>query len=115
MAEPWDRIEAETRGAFHGEGNFPLRAYSEYMPSPYVGIKPYAPERAHGAATFGCGDAASLDIDEYEQAHDIEPGKVLFISGEEPERELRRAPVPRRSCRAIRAVIAASMNVSGMG
>ncbi|HET9990148.1 MAG TPA: hypothetical protein VFQ65_16575, partial [Kofleriaceae bacterium] len=74
MAEPWDRIEAETRGAFHGEGNFPLRAYSEYMPSPYVGIKPYAPERAHAAATFGCGDASALDIDEYEQAHDLEPG-----------------------------------------
>lgn len=74
MAEPWDRIEAETRGAFHGEGNFPLRAYSEYMPSPYVGIKPYAPERAHGAATFGCGDASALDIDEYEQSHDLEPG-----------------------------------------
>ena len=31
------------------------------MPSPYVGIKPYAPERAHGAATFGCGDASALD------------------------------------------------------
>ena len=74
MAEPWDRIEAETRGAFHGEGNFPLRAYSEFMPPPYVGIKPYAPERAHGAATFGCGDASALDIDEYELAHDIEPG-----------------------------------------
>jgi len=74
MAEPWDRIEAETRGAFHGEGSFPLRAYSEYMPPPYVGIKPYAPERAHAAATFGCGDASALDIDEYELAHDIEPG-----------------------------------------
>src|SRR4051794_18752135 len=74
MAEPWDRIEAETRGAFHGEGNFPLRAYSQYMPSPYVGIKPYAPERVHAAATFGCGDASALDIDEYELAHDLEPG-----------------------------------------
>ncbi len=74
MAEPWDRIEAETRGAFHGEGNFPLRAYSEYMPSPYVGIKPYAPERGHGAATFGTSDASALDVDEYEQAHDLEPG-----------------------------------------
>ncbi|MEO8550813.1 MAG: hypothetical protein ABI678_12595, partial [Kofleriaceae bacterium] len=74
MAEPWDRIEAETRDAFAGEGNFPLRAYSEYMPSPYVGIKPYAPARAHAAATFGCGDASALDIDEYEQAYDLEPG-----------------------------------------
>lgn len=28
MSEPWDRIEAEARGAFHGEGRFPVRAYS---------------------------------------------------------------------------------------
>ena len=74
MAEPWDRIEAETRGAFHGEGNFELRAYSEYMPAPYVGIKPYAPDRTHGDATFGARDASALEIDEYEQAHDLEPG-----------------------------------------
>jgi hypothetical protein len=74
MSEPWDRIEAEARGAFHGDGRFPVRAYSEAMPPPYVGIKPYSVERAHGAATFGCGDAAALDIDEYEQAHDLEPG-----------------------------------------
>jgi hypothetical protein len=74
MSAPWDRIEAEARGAFHGEGRFPVRAYSEAMPPPYIGIKPYSIERAHGAATFGCGDRAGLDIDEYEQAHDLEPG-----------------------------------------
>src|SRR5260221_9467280 len=74
MAEPWDRIEAEARDAYHGEGSFPLRAYSEAMPSPYVGIKPYAPDRAHAAATFGCSGDAHLDIDEYENAHDLVPG-----------------------------------------
>jgi Peptidase family M28 len=74
MSEPWDRIEAEARGAFHGAGRFPVRAYSEAMPPPYVGIKPYSIERTRGAATFGCGDPAGLDVDEYEQAHDLEPG-----------------------------------------
>src|SRR5438477_11709468 len=70
----WEQIEAEARGAFVGEGRFPLRAYSELMPPPYVGIKPDAPSGAHQAATFGCSDAGALDIDEYEQAHDLEPG-----------------------------------------
>ena len=74
MAEPWDRIEAEVRGAYLGEGSFPLRAYSEAMPPPYVGIKPYAPERGHGAATFGCSQSSGLDINEYEYAHDLAPG-----------------------------------------
>ena len=73
MSEPWERIEAEARVAFHGEGRFPLRAYSEAMPPPYVGIKPYAPARG-GACTFGASDASRLDIDEYEHAHDLEPG-----------------------------------------
>jgi hypothetical protein len=72
--EPWDQIEAEARGAFVGAGQFPLRAYSELMPPPYVGLKPYAPERGRGAATYGVSDGHSLDIDEYEQAHDLEPG-----------------------------------------
>jgi hypothetical protein len=69
----WDRIEAAARGAFAGDGRFPIRAYSEFMPPPYVGIKPYGPVRgAH--CTFGAGDPDSLDVDEYEQAHDLTPG-----------------------------------------
>src|SRR5580704_9258760 len=74
MSEPWDQIEAEAQGAFHGAGKFPLRAYSEAMPPPYVGLKPYAPERARNCSTFGCSSGHALDIDEYEQAFDLEPG-----------------------------------------
>src|SRR5690348_7595969 len=71
MSEAWEHIEAEAEEAF---ARFPLRAYSELMPPPYVGIKPYAPRRAHAAATFGVSAGDALDIDEYEQAHDLEPG-----------------------------------------
>jgi hypothetical protein len=67
----WSTIEAEARGAFR---EFPLRAYSELMPPPYVGVKPYRPALASGAATCGASAPCSLDIDEYEQAHDVEPG-----------------------------------------
>ena len=58
MSRPgaWEQIEAEARGAFAGEGRFPLPAYSEFMPAPYVGIKPYAPTRA--ARATACGGAA---------------------------------------------------------
>src|SRR5438067_12689299 len=71
MSDAWQQIEAEARDAFR---EFPLRAYSEFMPPPYVGIKPYAPERGAGACTFGASHGNALDIDEYEQAHDLEPG-----------------------------------------
>jgi hypothetical protein len=74
MGDAWEQIEAEARDAFRGVGRFPLRAYSEFMPPPYVGIKPYAPSRAQAATTFAVSSGDALDIDEYEQAHDIEPG-----------------------------------------
>ena len=74
MTEPWQRIEAEAQGARDQGARFPLRAYSERMPPPYVGIKPYAPQRAAAASTFGVSDGCSLDISEYEQAHELVPG-----------------------------------------
>jgi Peptidase family M28 len=74
MSDAWEQIEAEACDAFKGAGRFPLRAYSELMPPPYVGIKPYAPNRAHASTTFAVSSGDALDIDEYEQAHDLEPG-----------------------------------------
>nr|HEX4313843.1 M28 family peptidase [Kofleriaceae bacterium] len=71
---PWEQIEAEAEGAYVGAGKFPMPAYSEFMPPPYVGIKPAAGRRADGAATASAGDAASIDVDEYELAHQLEPG-----------------------------------------
>jgi hypothetical protein len=74
MTNAWQRIAAEAQGAFHGLGKFPLRAYSELMPPPYVGLKPYTLDLARAAATCAISDENALDIDEYEQAHDLEPG-----------------------------------------
>ena len=74
MSDVWEQIEAEARDALHRAGRFQLRAYSEFMPPPYVGIKPYAPNRAHAATSFSISGGDALDIDEYEQAHDLEPG-----------------------------------------
>jgi hypothetical protein len=64
----WDEIEAEARDAFAGEGRFPLPAYSEFMPAPWVGIKPYAPTLAARACTAAQRDGGdTLDVTEYEQ------------------------------------------------
>ena len=71
---PWEQLEAEAWDAFAGEGRFPLPAYSEYMPSPYVVLKPYAPRRAAGACTIGASDDAAMDVTEHEQAHGLTPG-----------------------------------------
>jgi hypothetical protein len=83
MSDVWAQIEAEAPAAF---AELPLRAYSEFMPPPYVGVKPYAPTCAAAAATFRASDGDTLDIDEYEQAHDLERG--LDRIGEHLVREI---------------------------
>jgi hypothetical protein len=74
MGDAWEQIEAEALEAFRGPGRFPLRAYSEFMPAPFVGIKPYAPSRAGAPTTFPVSASDALDVDEYEQVHHLEPG-----------------------------------------
>jgi hypothetical protein len=71
---PWQLIEAEAADAYRGDGRFPIRAYSEFMPPPYVGIKPYAPTRAANAATNTASGDDAIDVDEYEQAQQLDPG-----------------------------------------
>ena len=70
----WSRIEAEARHAFSGDGRFPLPAYSELMPPPWVGIKPYQPHRRSAAATAMTTVEDALDVTEYEQAQELVPG-----------------------------------------
>jgi hypothetical protein len=76
----WDEIEAEARDVFVGDARFPLPAYSEYMPSPYVVVKPYAARRADRAATFAASDGDALDVTEEEQARELAPG-LATIAG----------------------------------
>jgi hypothetical protein len=76
----WSRIEAEAQHAFSGDGRFPLPAYSEFMPAPWVGIKPYHPRRRDAAATAMATADDSLDITEYEQAQELVPG-LAHVAG----------------------------------
>jgi len=66
----WQRL---LRGApwFRGAGKYPLIAYSEFMPPPRFGRKPY-----NGSNTVGPlpDDPWGWPITEYEQALELEPG-----------------------------------------
>ena len=76
----WNRIEREAASCHRGEGRFPLRAYSEFMPPPYVGIKPYASRRDDHATTAHSERVDALDISETEQAQELEAGIVRIGS-----------------------------------
>ena len=71
----WSQIESEAAGAFVGQGRFPVPAYSEFMPPPFVGIKPFtAPDPANAPGSTIVCDERGLAIDEYEQEHELRPG-----------------------------------------
>jgi hypothetical protein len=71
----WSQIAEEAAQAFLGQGRFPIPAYSEFMPPPFVGIKPFtAPYPARALANTSVCDERGLAIDEYEQAHELGPG-----------------------------------------
>jgi hypothetical protein len=57
--------------SFKGDGSFPIEAYSEFMPPPRLGIKPYGP-RLDG--TFSEDDFFGLPITEYEEHFELRPG-----------------------------------------
>jgi hypothetical protein len=64
------RIELEARRALAVSRHFPVEAYSELMPPPYLAPKPYA---LVWPSDDRPGDEG-FDIDEYEQADQLEPG-----------------------------------------
>ena len=73
-AKGWTRLLADAEWC-RGAGNFTLRAYSEFMPAPRLGIKP------SGAPTVAArdpGDEWGWQISPYEQAHELEPGIALI-------------------------------------
>src|SRR4051812_45085987 len=66
----WTQIGREAASAFLGTGRFPLRAYSEYMPPPWVAVKP----AEHGRLIAPASGDASYEITEYEEAQELAPG-----------------------------------------
>lgn len=77
----WAQIEQEAAGAFLGQGRFPVPAYSEFMPPPFVGLKPFTACDAGGAAdNSSVCDEHGVAVDEYEQEHELRPGLAKIAS-----------------------------------
>src|ERR1700733_7782443 len=66
----WSQIELEARGAWRRRGSFPCRAYSEFMPPPQIGIKPFGLWKDPEIAS----DEHSFAITEYERYQELVPG-----------------------------------------
>ncbi len=55
-----------------GEGHYPIAAYSEFMPAPFVGGKPYGTRALK--PPFSDAEAFGWSISEKEQKHELAPG-----------------------------------------
>ncbi len=56
---------------FEGEGHFPIPAYSEFMPPPYLGRTPYG---ELDTSLFSTNDPFGWNISELEEEYEIKPG-----------------------------------------
>jgi hypothetical protein len=66
----WKRLVADA-AQFRGAGKFPIAAYSEFMPPPRLGRKPYDDADAPG---FEPSDPWGFPVTEYEEALQLRPG-----------------------------------------
>ncbi len=58
---------------YHSAGHYPIDAYSEFMPPPRLGWKPYVPEPPD-PQLFDAADPWGWHISEYEEANELRPG-----------------------------------------
>ncbi len=67
---PWKRLLAGAE-QFRSAGRFPIAAYSEFMPPPRFGKKPYGTEVP---GPFSADDPVGWQVSEYEEAFELRPG-----------------------------------------
>ncbi len=66
----WKRLVGDNRW-FRGAGKYPITAYSEFMPPPRLGAKPYGvPDQV----LFDEADLFGWHITEYEESYELQPG-----------------------------------------
>lgn len=68
----WSRL-IPSDGTFHGSDTFRIAAYSEFMPPPRVGWKPYGPVPINGQL-FSPDDAFGWKVHEFDEALELQPG-----------------------------------------
>jgi hypothetical protein len=71
-ASGWNQLIPPST-VFRGQGRFPIDAYSEFMPPPRLGWKPYAPEPPD-PQLFDLDDPWGWHVTEYEEHHELQPG-----------------------------------------
>ena len=71
QSEGWPQLFADWSWV-RGEGRFPIAAYSEYMPPPRVGQKPYGPWEIE--SPFARDDLWGWHISACEQEQELTPG-----------------------------------------
>lgn len=70
----WHRLIPRTN-PFHGEGKYRIDAYSEFMPPPRVGWKPYG-DGAPDPNLFDPADPFGWQVTEFEEELELRPGLV---------------------------------------
>src|SRR5262245_34748166 len=63
----WKRLLADADWC-RGPGGFPLPAYSEFLPPPWVVVKPYSGPDPHA---YQKSDRCGWNVSEYEEAHEL--------------------------------------------
>ncbi len=74
MNQGWQKLLAGYPW-FEGEGNFPIAAYSEFMPPPRVGRKPYG---SIDRGLYREDDPFGWHVTEYEEALELQPGLEMI-------------------------------------
>jgi hypothetical protein len=72
MTTGWHRL-IPAENPFRGEGEYPLDAYSEFLPAPRVGWKPYG-ERGPDPELFAADDPFGWHVGEFEEALELRAG-----------------------------------------
>ena len=76
MAEPgWKRLLADDAWQ-RGPGKYPIPAYSEFMPPPRLGWKPYG--EGLDPLVLDADDPWGWRVSEYEEALELQPGLMLL-------------------------------------
>ena len=73
-AQGWQKLLADYPW-FEGEGNYPIAAYSEFMPPPRLGRKPYG---SIDHCLFHEDDPCGWQVSEYEEALELQPGLAMI-------------------------------------
>src|SRR5215207_4362896 len=58
---------------FGGAGSYPLEAYSEFLPPPRIGWKPYG-DPSPDPEVFAADDPWGCRVSEFEEARELAPG-----------------------------------------